>query len=71
MNAKQVGMFIAKNHFGLSLRQVAELFGRSHPTVSHTIQKVEELVNSGNVVVKNQIDQVVKYLTDKVSNQFV
>lgn len=71
MNAKQVGMFIAKNHFGLSLRQVAELFDRSHPTVSHTIQKVEELVNSGNVAVKNQIDQVVKYLTDKVSNQFV
>ncbi|HEY8543362.1 MAG TPA: chromosomal replication initiator protein DnaA [Pseudothermotoga sp.] len=70
-NARQIGMFIAKNHFGLSLRQVAELFNRSHPTVSHTIQKVEELVVSGNIAVKNQIDQVIKYLTDKVSNQSV
>ncbi len=70
-NARQIGMFIAKNHFGLSLRQVAELFNRSHPTVSHTIQKVEELLNSGNIAVKNQIDQLVKYLTDRVSNQSV
>ncbi|MEJ5230075.1 MAG: chromosomal replication initiator protein DnaA [Pseudothermotoga sp.] len=71
LNARQVGMFVAKNHFGLSLRQVAELFNRSHPTVSHTLQKVEELLNSGNVIVKNQIDQLVKYLTDRVLNQSV
>ncbi|HOJ88907.1 MAG TPA: chromosomal replication initiator protein DnaA [Pseudothermotoga sp.] len=71
INARQIGMFVAKNHFGLSLRQVAELFGRSHPTVSHTIQKVEELLSSGNIVVKNQIDQLMKYMTDRVSNQSI
>ncbi len=71
LNARQVGMFVAKNHFGLSLRQIAELFNRSHPTVSHTLQKVEELLNSGNIIVKNQIDQLVKYLTDRVSNQSI
>jgi len=71
LNARQVGMYVAKNHFGLSLRQIAELFNRSHPTVSHTLQKVEELLNSGNIIVKNQIDQLVKYLTDRVLNQSV
>jgi chromosomal replication initiator protein len=69
--ARQIGMYVARNYMGFSLRKVADMFKRSHPTVSHTIQKLEELTNSGNMVIKSQIDRLARCVTGQILDQSV
>lgn len=69
VSARHIGIYVAKTYLGMSLRAVAELFGRSHPTVSHTVRKIDELIASGNMMVRSQIEKVVDQLRAEALGQ--
>ncbi len=69
--ARQVGIYVAKNFFGLSLRQIAELFKKSHPTVSHTLKKVEEQIKNGDPEIKLAVERIHKLVSGRVSGQII
>ncbi len=69
--ARQVGIYVAKNYLGMSLRQIAELFKKSHPTVSHAIQKVEEEIKKKNSEILLKIERISKLLSARVSSQII
>ncbi|AEH50109.1 chromosomal replication initiator protein DnaA [Pseudothermotoga thermarum] len=69
--ARQIGIYVAKNVLGLSLRQVAELFNKSHPTVSHAIEKVKELLESQNQEIKSKVEKISKMISVKAYGQIV
>lgn len=44
--ARQLAMFLARNHTLLSLEEIGRFFGRDHATVIHAFQKVKETLAS-------------------------
>jgi chromosomal replication initiator protein len=66
--ARQMGMYVAKNHLGLSLRKVAEMFNKSHPTVSNAIQRFELNVKN-NKSLEAMLNKVLEQFREKTANQ--
>lgn len=68
--ARQLGMYVAKNYLNLSLRKIAEIFNRSHPTVSSAIQKFEISLRT-NKSLESLLNKVVKLFREKTAGQML
>lgn len=68
--ARQLGMYIAKNYLNLSLRRIAELFNKSHPTVSNAIGRFERNLQN-NRTLEGVLNKIVEQLRDKTANQIL
>ncbi len=59
VHARQLAMYIAKEHTRASLKIIgATLGGRDHSTVIHSIQAITDLVNAKNKDIKTDIDNI-------------
>lgn len=68
--ARQLGMYVAKNYMNLSLRKIAEMFNRSHPTVSNTIQKFEISLRT-NKSLESMLNKVKELFREKTAGQLL
>lgn len=68
--ARQLGMYVAKNYLGLSLRKIAETFNKSHPTVSNAIERFA-LNLKNNKSLESALNKVLEHFRGKTANQLM
>ncbi|KAF2957995.1 chromosomal replication initiation protein [Thermotoga sp. Ku-13t] len=68
--ARQLGMYVAKNYLGLSLRKIAETFNKSHPTVSNAIERFA-LNLKNNKSLESALHKVLEHFRGKTANQLM
>lgn len=68
--ARQLGMYVAKNYLGLSLRKIAETFNKSHPTVSNAIERFALNLKS-NKSLESALHNVLEHFRGKTANQLM
>lgn len=60
--ARQIAMFIARNHTTYSLKTIGRFFGgRDHSTVIHSINKITQLIGQDSLL-KFRVDEIIKKL---------
>lgn len=58
-NARQVCQYIIRKRTNLPLKKIGELFNRRYTTIIHSIQKVEEQINSKqNNRIRNDVNKL-------------
>ncbi len=61
--ARQMGMYLAKNHTSLSLKNIGQEFGgRNHSTVVHAIKSVEKKLTT-DTALQNDVKHIIKKMS--------
>ena len=56
--ARQIAMYLIRMLTNLSLPDIGEQFAKDHTTVMHSIKKVEQMLNKGDVSLQNNIRDI-------------
>ncbi|HCI29588.1 MAG TPA: chromosomal replication initiator protein DnaA [Fervidobacterium sp.] len=67
--ARQVSMYLLSKKYGLSARKIGTIFGKSHPTVTNAIKKIEEATKN-DAQLKMIIDSIEKDMEKKVGKAY-
>jgi len=62
--ARQMLMYVLRNHFNLQLQVIGDNLQRDHATVAHGVDKVASMIKS-NELIKKDYEYIVKNLTKK------